>query len=142
MRFELLVRNTSEVVTCAGDVQGPAEGTLAPVAHGAVGIEHGRLVYLGPEASLPAGAGGPFTQVIDAMGGFVGPGFVDAHTHLVFAGERSAEFEERTRGTSPRTLSGGIASTVRATRAASEDALVELALPRLRRLLAFGVTTA
>jgi len=83
--------------------------------------------------------------VLDARGGFVGPGFVDPHTHLVFAGERSGEFELRCQGTSYQDIAhagGGILSTVRATRASSEDALVKLALPRLRRLLEQGVTCA
>jgi imidazolonepropionase len=85
------------------------------------------------------------TVQLDARGGFVGPGFVDAHTHVCFAGERSAEFDLSCQGASYQEIhraGGGIQSTVRATRAASEDELVQAALPRLGRLLSFGVTTA
>ena len=75
---------------------------------------------------------------IDARGGFVGPGFVDCHTHVVFAGDRSGEFEQRCQGKTYLEIAaagGGIARTVTATRAASEHELIELALPRLERLL-------
>jgi imidazolonepropionase len=133
--LDLLIRGASQVVT--GD--GP------PVAGAVVGVGGGRIAFLGGEASLPEGEVGRETQVIDARGGFVGPGFVDPHTHLVFAGERSREFDLRCRGATYLEIAqqgGGIASTVRATRAAPEEALVELALPRLRRLLEHGVTTA
>lgn len=143
--FDLLVRNTSEVLTLSGDSKAAAEVTLAPLEKGAVGIVGEQIAFLGAESALPSGAIGPATRVIDALGGFVGPGFVDAHTHLVFAGERSAEFDLRNRGASYQELAaagGGIMSTVRATRAATEDELVELALPRLRRLLEQGVTCA
>jgi imidazolonepropionase len=81
---------------------------------------------------------------IDARGGAVVPGLIDSHTHLVFAGTRENEFVMRSRGMSYLEIAnagGGIANTVRATRAASEEALVELALPRLSRMLANGVTT-
>jgi imidazolonepropionase len=87
----------------------------------------------------------PAREVIDARGGFVGPGLVDPHTHLVFAGDRAAEFEQRCQGKTYLEIAqsgGGITRTVEATRAASEDELVELALPRLAALLSHGVTTA
>jgi imidazolonepropionase len=143
MAFDLLIRNTSELVTCAGSPTEPAEKALGAIARGALGVTTGRVAFAGAESALPADAIGPDTRVIDAGGGFAGPGFVDCHTHLVFAGERSAEFEARARGATYLEIAaagGGIMSTVRATRAASEDALVQLALPRLRRLLSQGVT--
>jgi imidazolonepropionase len=143
--FELLIRNTSEVLCVTGAPSAAAESALAPIARGAVGIASGQIEYLGPEASLPAGAVSSTTEVIDALGGFVGPGFVDPHTHLVFAGERSREFELRNQGATYLEIAqagGGIMNTVRATRAASVDELVALALPRLTRMLAQGVTTA
>jgi imidazolonepropionase len=143
--LQLLVRNTSQVLTLEGRPDEPAERALTPAAHACVGVRGGRVAYVGPEAALAPGAVGAGTRVLDAAGGLVGPGFVDAHTHLVFAGERSREFELRCLGASYLDIAragGGILSTVRATRAASEEQLVQLALPRLARLLAHGVTTA
>lgn len=135
--FDLLIRNTSEVVTCTGS--GTPEETLAPIKRGVVGITDGKISFLGADAP------GPAKYEIDARGGFVGPGFVDCHTHVVFAGDRSEEFEQRTQGRTYLEIAaagGGIARTVTATRAASEDELFKLALPRLERLLRHGVTTA
>ena len=135
--FDLLVRNASEVLTCAGE--GSAEARLGAVPGGAVGIRKGRVEWVG--TTPPAGA----ALELDARGGFVGPGFVDCHTHLVFAGERAAEFEARCQGKSYLEIAaagGGIARTVQATRAASLEQLVALALPRLDALLRQGVTTA
>ncbi len=143
--LELLIRNTSEVLTVEGTHRERAEDALTPRPGACVGVRAGTVAYVGPEAGLPPGAVGPGTEVVDAEGGFVGPGFVDPHTHLVFAGERSAEFDLRNQGATYLEIAkagGGIVSTVRATRAASEDELVRLALPRLQRLLAHGVTVA
>lgn len=142
--IELLIRNASEVVTCAGPLDGRAEDTLDRQQDVVVGLKSGKIAFLGPEAELPEDALRTAT-IIDAKGGFVGPGFVDCHTHVVFAGDRSDEFEQRCQGRSYLEIAaagGGIARTVSATRAASEDELVRLALPRLERLLAQGVTTA
>ncbi|MDP3503140.1 MAG: imidazolonepropionase [Myxococcales bacterium] len=141
--IELVVRNTSEVVTCDGALGGRAEDTLGRIPRGAIGVENGRVVFVGPEADLPAVT--KETVVIDAHGGFVGPGFVDCHTHVVFAGDRSDEFEQRCQGKTYLEIAaagGGIARTVTATRNATEAELVALATPRLARLLAQGVTTA
>jgi imidazolonepropionase len=143
--LELLVRNTSEVLTLEGTHREPAEQALTPKPGACVGVRGGKVAFVGLEAALPAASVDGATRVLDAGGGFVGPGFVDPHTHLVFAGERSAEFDLRNRGATYLEIAqagGGIANTVRATRAASEAQLVQLALPRLRRLLACGVTTA
>jgi len=143
--LELLVRNTSEVLTLEGTHRERAEDALTPRTGACVGIRGGVVAFVGPEARLPAGAVGAGTTVLDAQGGFVGPGFVDPHTHLVFAGERSAEFDLRNQGATYLEIAkagGGIVGTVRATRAASEDELIQLALPRLRRLLSHGVTVA
>ena len=143
--LEVLIRNTSEVVTCDGDLRGQAEQALAPIARGAVGMVGERIVWLGPERELPAGSVTGATRVLDAKGGFAGPGFVDCHTHVVFAGERSDEFEQRCQGKSYLEIAaagGGIARTVRSTRDATEDELVAGALPRLRQLLEHGVTSA
>ncbi len=142
--FDVVVRNTSELLTCDGPLHGSAEAALGAIPQGAVGLRGEEVAWLGPESALPEGAIGPATRVIDAQGGFVGPGFVDPHTHLVFAGDRSVEFEQRCQGKSYVEVAqtgGGIIRTVKATRAAREETLVELALPRLVRLLAQGVTT-
>ncbi|NTX64241.1 imidazolonepropionase [Myxococcus sp. CA051A] len=143
--LELLVRNTSEVLTLEGTHRERAEAALTPKPGACVGVREGRIAFVGPESELPSGAVSSSTVVLDAEGGFVGPGFVDPHTHLVFAGERSAEFDLRNQGATYLEIAkagGGIVSTVRATRAASEDELVRLALPRVQRLLEQGVTVA
>jgi imidazolonepropionase len=129
----------------AGDVRLGAEAALAPIPDGAVGLRDGKVAWVGPRSALPPGSVGVNTERVDARGGLVGPGFVDAHTHLVFAGERSREFELRARGASYLEIAqagGGIANTVNATRAASADELAALARPRLARLLAQGITCA
>ena len=84
------------------------------------------------------------SERIDCAGRWITPGLIDCHTHLIHAGDRSHEFELRLRGASYEEIAragGGILSTMRATRAASEEALVDSALPRLDALIAEGVTT-
>jgi len=137
--FDLVIKNTSEVVTCDGT--GSPEDVLKPIPKGAIGIKNGRIEYLGPESGLP----GEGDDTLDARGSFVGPGLVDPHTHLVFGGDRSAEFEQRCRGATYLEIAaagGGIQRTVDATRAAPEKALAYGAVPRLVNLLSHGVTTA
>lgn len=101
----------------------------------------GRIEWIGPRDALPAI---PYDVEVDLGGAWVTPGLVDCHTHLVFGGDRSREFEQRLEGVSYAEIAaqgGGIASTVRATREASEDALLESAVRRARQLLREGVTT-
>jgi imidazolonepropionase len=144
MRFDLLIHNTSQVVTCSGNPRGAAELALARVPQGAVGVEGGKIAWVGPELLVPAAAVTPETTIVDARQGFLGPGFVDPHTHLVFAGDRAGEFARRCAGESYLDIAksgGGIVATVTATRRATEDELVSLALPRLARLAEHGVTT-
>jgi imidazolonepropionase len=108
----------------------------------AVAMAGDRIAWIGPARELPPLPSS--LEVVDARGALVTPGLIDCHTHLVFAGERSQEFELRLAGASYEQVAqagGGIMSTVRATRAASEDALLELACDRAARLLAEGVTT-
>lgn len=140
---DLIVRNAALVATCTR--RPSAEEDLGLVERGAVAVRAGEIVWVGPEAQLPFKVRTLETaRQVDAAGGIVGPGFVDAHTHLVFAGDRAREFSLRSGGASYQRLlaeGGGILATVRATRAASEQELVELALPRARRLIAQGVTT-
>jgi imidazolonepropionase len=114
---------------------------LGVVKRGAVAAKDGRIAFAGPEAEMPALAA---RETVDCGGRWITPGLIDCHTHLVFAGDRSDEFERRLAGESYADIArrgGGIAATVRATREASEDALVRAALPRLDALIAEGVTT-
>jgi imidazolonepropionase len=143
--FDLVVRNAGTLFTADGPDGASAEQLLAPIPRGAVGIEDAHVAWIGSEGDLPGESMGPATKVLDAGGGLVAPGFVDSHTHLVWAGDRSHEFALRCAGAGYLSISragGGIASTVRAVREASDDTLLSLALPRLQRLLAQGVTTA
>jgi imidazolonepropionase len=114
---------------------------LGIVEDGLVACAGGRIVYAGPaDAAPPLDA----AERIDCGGRWITPGLIDCHTHLVHAGDRAAEFEMRVGGASYEDIAkagGGILSTVRATRAASEAALVEASLPRLDALIAEGVTT-
>ncbi len=107
----------------------------------AVALSGDRIVFVGPESDAPQVGEG---RHIDCAGMAVMPGFVDAHTHLVFAGDRSDEFASRLSGVSYSQIAaegGGILSTVAATRKADEDQLFELAASRVRRMLAAGTTT-
>ncbi len=143
--FDVVIRNTSEVATCDGPLGADAIATIAAIEKGAVAISGGRIAWLGPESELPKDGVAPHTEELDARGSFVGPGWVDPHTHLIFGGERSAEFELRCQGKSYLEIAeagGGIASTVQATRAAKERELCYLAMPRAVALLSHGVTTA
>ena len=105
-------------------------------------VTAGQLIeWIGPLAELPQA---DYAQVHDLQGAWVTPGLIDCHTHTVFGGNRSGEFEQRLEGVSYAEIAakgGGIASTVRATRAASEDELFDSAHKRLRSLLRDGVTT-
>ena len=112
---------------------------LGVIENGAVGMAAGAITYVGSMVDAPAA-----TDVIDCGGRWITPGLIDPHTHLVFAGDRIAEFELRQKGASYEEIAragGGIVSTVHATRAASEADLVASALPRLDALIAEGVTT-
>lgn len=111
------------------------------VEDGIVAARDGVIVYAGPVANAPALEA---ADILDCERRWILPGLIDCHTHLVYAGDRAHEFEQRLGGVSYEEIAragGGIASTVTATRLASENALVETALPRLDALLAEGVTT-
>lgn len=114
------------------------------IGDGALGWRDGRLAYVGPRDGLPAAPDTLADTVIDAGGDCITPGLVDCHTHVVFAGNRAAEFEQRLQGASYEAIAragGGILSTVRHTRAASEKTLLAQSLPRAEALRADGVTT-
>jgi imidazolonepropionase len=113
------------------------------VEDGALAVADGRIAWVGPRAALPGEPRALAARVRSCGGGLLTPALVDCHTHLVFAGDRSGEFEQRLAGASYEAIAragGGIAGTVRATRAADEDALLAASLPRARALLAEGVT--
>lgn len=108
---------------------------------GLVASRAGRILYAGAAEGAPAFEAG---ETIDCDGRLITPGLIDCHTHLIFAGSRAGEFEARLNGESYEAIAragGGIVSTMRATREASEDELIVAALPRLDALMAEGVTT-
>jgi imidazolonepropionase len=111
------------------------------IEDGAIALGDGKIAWIGPQSELPDNAAAS-TRSLD--GHWVTPALIDCHTHLVFAGDRSGEFEERLRGASYEDIAragGGIMSTVRATRDASADALYAEALPRVQALAAEGAGT-
>jgi len=113
------------------------------IEQGALGWKDGLLVYVGPRSELPAAPHALANDVIETNG-WVTPGLVDCHTHLVFAGNRAPEFEQRLQGANYEEIArsgGGIVSTVRATRAADADELLRQSRPRLEALIQDGVTT-
>ncbi|WP_292340109.1 imidazolonepropionase [Mesorhizobium sp.] len=116
---------------------------LGVVEKGAIAARDGLIVHAGPEEDLPAALrqGG---EAIDCEGRWITPGLIDCHTHLVYAGNRANEFEMRLAGATYEEVAragGGIVSSVKSLRAASEDELVAQTLPRLDALIAEGVTT-
>ncbi len=114
------------------------------VEHGALAWKDGVIVFAGPQSELPGPPERLAAEVTSVGGALVTPGLVDCHTHLVFGGDRADEFERRLNGATYEEIArsgGGILSSVRATRAASEDDLLAQSLPRARALRADGVTT-
>lgn len=119
-------------------------GPYGVIENAALGWRSGKLVFAGPQADLPAPPQQLCTQVESASNAWVTPGLVDCHTHLVFAGSRADEFEQRLNGASYEEIArtgGGIMSSVRATREADEEDLLAQSLRRARMLVADGVTT-
>jgi imidazolonepropionase len=128
----------ARIATLAEDRPG-----LGVVDHGAVAIEQGRIVYAGVESELPSRYRS-FDAVHNCDGRWITPGLIDCHTHLVHAGNRAREFEMRLLGATYEEIAragGGIISSVKALRAASEEELVRQSLPRLDALIGEGVTT-
>ncbi|HZS85013.1 MAG TPA: imidazolonepropionase [Stellaceae bacterium] len=122
----------------------PGGGRYGAVADAALAIAEGRIAWLGPRADLSGRPERLAATVHEGGGRWMTPGLIDCHTHLVFGGDRAREFELRLEGASYEEIAragGGIVSTVAATRAASEDALLEGARRRLAVLLREGVTT-
>jgi imidazolonepropionase len=121
----------------------PSRPGLGIIEHGAIACKGDRIMFAGAEAELPAALRNE-AETIDCDGRWITPGLIDCHTHLVYAGDRALEFEQRLAGASYEEIAragGGIASTVRATRAADEATLLRETRPRLWALMAEGVTT-
>jgi imidazolonepropionase len=144
---DLVVAGCRELVTCAGPLPKRGRGLrqIGAVENGWVASSKGVIVYAGTEEGFRAEVGPePGAVMIDAKGATVLPGFVDAHTHLPFAGDRAKEFGLRIQGWTYQQLAErgmGIQTTVKATRAASLDDLLALSLKRLDRMLLTGTTT-
>ncbi len=144
--IDLLIHSAAQVVTCAaagGPKRGAALREVGLIADGAVAVHGGAIVGVGRSEQLRR----TYTaqREIDAQGQAVCPGFVDPHTHVVYAGNRLDEFEQRIGGASYEQImaaGGGIASTARATRAASVAQLVAESRRRLDQMLRLGTTTA
>lgn len=140
----MLLHNTSQLLTLQGGPQrGENLGRLGIIENGAVLIRAGKIAAVGTSAELRAAY--PHEESLDAGGRVALPGFVDPHTHAIWAGDRAAEFEFKLQGKSYLEIlaaGGGILSTVRATRSASVEQLLAETRPRLQAMLALGTTTA
>ena len=147
MIADFVIHNTSEILTCAGSAPrtGARQSDVGALAHAVAASHGGTIVFVGDSdewsrrGSLTADA-----IVVDARGGAVVPGFVDPHTHVVFAGDRRAELRRRLAGTTYAQIAadgGGIVSTVRATREATDDQIAAATRARLDEMLRAGTTT-
>ena len=144
MNVDLIVKNISQLVTCKGCV--PKKGKdlleLGIIEHGALAVLDGHFIGVGFEGDILKNFSS--NVVVDVNGCTVLPGFVDSHTHLVFGGDRSKEFEMRLQGTSYEEImakGGGILSTVKATRALSNESLFDQSSKRMKAMIASGTTT-
>lgn len=138
-RFDLLITN-ARIATLADD------SPYGMVEHGMLGVRDGRIAFVAamPASNQASALDATASEVIDAQGRLLTPALIDCHTHLVFAGDRADEFEQRLNGVSYQDIAkrgGGILSSVRATRAASEDELLAESLPRALALRGDGVAT-
>jgi imidazolonepropionase len=139
----LLIRNLSQIATPTGRGarRGRAMRELAVYDRAVIAIEDGRFAYIGPEAEMDLRVDEDF----DARGATAVPGFVDSHTHIPFAGFRESEFNRRLQGETYEQIAasgGGIASTVHATRSASQEELTANVLARAATMGEYGTTTA
>jgi imidazolonepropionase len=142
-KVDLIIKNAEELLTLSPSFK--EESGLGIIHHGAVGIKKGRIFWVGKTEEIS----GKFSlsrngREIDGTGKVVMPGLIDAHTHLIFAGSRENEFEQRIQGLSYQEIAergGGILLTVEATRNSSFDQLRSLGEKRLDRMLSKGVTT-
>jgi imidazolonepropionase len=145
VQADLLIHNAGQLLTLAspgGPKRDAAMRDLGLITSGAVAVRDGQIIAVGPSAELERTI--KADRRLDAAGRTVMPGFVDPHTHVMWAGDRADEFEMRIAGASYMEImaaGGGIMNTVRHTRAASIDDLVAQTQPRLNRMLAYGTTT-
>ena len=136
--WDLLITDAN-IATMDSSIDAP----YGAIENAALAIQDGHIVWLGKQTDLPS-FDALATPIISAKGQWLTPGLIDCHTHLVFAGSRAEEFEQRLQGVSYEQIAaqgGGIASTVKATRAADHEALFVLAKDRLNALYSEGVTT-
>lgn len=148
MTVDLVIENAERVYTCRGPAprRGRDQSDAGLLEHATVASSNGQIAAVGAAREI----GDRVTlardaRVIDGRGCTVVPGFVDPHTHVLYAGDRRDELQQRLRGATYAEIAaagGGIVRTVQATRSASEEELAEAALPRLRAMLACGTTTA
>ncbi len=140
----MLIHSSSQLLTLAGGPQrGHSLGSLGIIEHGAVIVRDEKIVAVGTTDELKAAY--PNEPTLDASGCVLMPGFVDPHTHLIWAGDRANEFEMKMAGAKYLDIlaaGGGIISTVHATRTASIESLIAQTRPRLLRMFAHGTTTA
>jgi imidazolonepropionase len=147
---DTVIRNIGQLVTVAQQPVEDASGPLQIIEHAAVAVHNGTIVWIGrddihgPDLLPDPATGSDGITIIDAQGVVVTPGFVDSHTHLVFAGDRAEEFHQRRAGISYGELLAqgrGILTTMKATREADQEQLITLALQRLRAMSDYGTTT-
>src|SRR5438132_5919147 len=139
----LLIRNLSQVATPIGraGLRGEAMRKIAIYENAVIVVRDGKIAYVGPDRRTDF----PITEEFDARRATAVPGFVDSHTHLPWAGFRESEFNRRIQGETYEQIAasgGGIASTVRATRAATEQQLIDNVLQRAHAMSRHGTTTA
>ena len=146
---DLIIQNALQLLTLKSDTKAPKVGKqmdeLGIIENGAVAIKEDKIIAVGKtEKVLKEVQINEKTEIIDATGKVVLPGFVDCHTHPVFATIREEEFDLRIRGKTYKEIAqagGGIRSSVRALRKLSKEELIKIALPRLDRILSYGTTT-
>jgi imidazolonepropionase len=143
--MSLLIRNLSQIATPLGTTarRGASMRELRVYENSVLVIDDGRFVFVGRESDIPSHL--TIDEDFDARGATAVPGFVDSHTHIPFAGFRESEFNRRLQGETYEQIAasgGGIASTVRATRAATEEELAQNVLTRAATMARYGTTTA
>ena len=147
MRADFILHNAAEILTCAGPAPraGARQREAGAIVDASIAAADGRIVFVGPSSDLArAVETTPDARIFDARGCAIVPGFVDPHTHLLYAGDRRQELRQRLAGKTYAEIAeagGGIVSTVDATRSATQNELVELGRARLAEMLRCGTTT-